>query len=62
MEDAHTEDVAQFRKHRADPGRRHMVWLDPSDPDGAYDAIMTMVNEAGAATDQRSDADDAQPL
>jgi hypothetical protein len=38
----------KVKLHRADPGRKRMIWLDVSDPDGAYDALMTLVHESAS--------------
>jgi hypothetical protein len=47
------EQDESVKLHRADPGRRRMVWLDVSDPDGAFDSIMTLVHESGAADQEK---------
>jgi hypothetical protein len=43
--------------HRADPGRRRMVWLDASNVDAAYDALMTMVHDAPAVDQEQPNHD-----
>jgi hypothetical protein len=40
------EQDDKVKLHRADPGRRRMVWLDVSDPDGAYDALVRLVDRS----------------
>jgi hypothetical protein len=43
MGDPHTQEHAESKKQRADAGRRRVIWLDSSDPDGAYAALMALV-------------------
>jgi hypothetical protein len=42
---------ANVRLPRTDPGRRRMVWLDVSDPDGAFDLLMSLVDESATRED-----------
>jgi hypothetical protein len=48
MGDPHTQERAEPEKQRADAGRRCVIWLDSSDPDGAYAALMALVEKSNA--------------
>jgi hypothetical protein len=48
MGDPYTQEHAEPEKQRVDAGRRRMIWLDTSDPEGAYDALMALVDESNS--------------
>jgi hypothetical protein len=51
------EQDANVPSHRTDPGRRRMIWLDASNVDAAYDALMTMVRDAPAVDQEQPNHD-----
>jgi hypothetical protein len=48
MGEPHTQEHTEPEKHRVDVGRRRMIFLDGSDPDGAYAALMALVEASHA--------------
>jgi len=53
-----------LKKTGKDPGAKHVAWLDPNDPEGAYAAMMALLDdkkkrdrkEATQDTQQQEDA------
>lgn len=49
-----------MKKARVDPEEKHVVWLDPHDPEGAYAAMMALLDESNAKHDEQQQQDDAR--
>jgi 3-oxoacyl-(acyl-carrier-protein) synthase len=47
VEEAH----GKLKKQSTKSDKRHVVWLDPNDPEGAYAAMMALLDEAKTEKD-----------
>jgi len=58
------EEDRELKKTGKDPGAKHVAWLNPNDPEGAYAAMMVLLDdkkkrdrkEATQDTQQQEDA------
>ena len=60
MGEPHTQEHTKSEKQRVDAGRRRMIFLDSSDPDGAYAALMALV-EASYSRQENDHTDTLHP-
>ncbi len=60
METERQEDH-ELTKAGADAGGKHVVWLDPNDPEGTYAAMMALLDKSNAAKDEQQQEDARTP-
>ncbi len=59
METERQEDH-EMKKDARNAGGKHVVWLDPNDPEGAYAAMMALLDESNAKHDIQQQEEDTR--